>query len=122
MGAFSALAMMGFFPVAGQDVYLLVPPFFPEVRLKTRGAQPAVIRKVAVDDRELADGIYIQSATLDGKPYTKNWISHEFFYHGGTLELTVGSKEGDWGTRDEDVPPSYPAAPKTAPPTRTFQS
>ncbi|KAK2012242.1 family 92 glycosyl hydrolase [Colletotrichum eremochloae] len=122
MGAFSALAMMGFFPVAGQDVYLLIPPFFPEVRLKTRGAKPAVIRKVASDDRELADGTYIQSATLDGKPYTKNWISHEFFYHGGVLELTVGSKEGDWGTKEEDVPPSYPAAPKTAPPTRTFQS
>ncbi|EFQ33564.1 glycosyl hydrolase family 92 [Colletotrichum graminicola M1.001] len=123
MGAFSALAMMGFFPVAGQDVYLLIPPFFPEVRLKTRGARLAVIRKVAVNDRELADGIYIQSATLDGKPYTKNWISHEFFYRGGTLELTVGSKEGDWGTREEDVPPSYPAAPKTKPPpTRTFRS
>ncbi|KAK1989031.1 family 92 glycosyl hydrolase [Colletotrichum cereale] len=122
MGAFSALAMMGFFPVAGQDVYLLIPPFFPEVRLKSRGAKPAVIRKVARDDKELADGTYIQSATLDGKPYTKNWISHEFFYHGGVLELTVGSKEGDWGTREEDVPPSYPATPKTAQPTRTFQS
>ncbi|GKT44207.1 putative secreted glycosidase [Colletotrichum spaethianum] len=122
MGAFSALAMMGFFPVAGQDVYLLIPPFFPEVRLKSRGAKPAVIRKVARDDKELADGIYIQSATLDGKPYTKNWISHEFFYHGGVLELTVGSKEGDWGTKEEDVPPSHPATPKTAAPTRTLQS
>ncbi|KAK6211120.1 glycosyl hydrolase family 92 [Colletotrichum tabaci] len=123
MGAFSALAMMGFFPVAGQDVYLVIPPFFPEVRLRSRGAKPAVIRKVARNDKELAEGIYIQSATLDGKPYTKNWISHEFFYHGGVLELTVGSEESDWGTREEDVPPSYPVtvASKTAAPTRTLQ-
>ncbi|GKT94264.1 glycosyl hydrolase family 92 protein [Colletotrichum tofieldiae] len=105
MGAFSALAMMGFFPVAGKT-----------------WAKPAVIRKVARDDEELADGVYIQSATLDGKPYTKNWISHEFFYHGGVLELTVGSKESDWGTREEDVPPSYPVASKTTAPTRTLQS
>ncbi|KAL0934310.1 alpha-1,2-mannosidase-like protein [Colletotrichum truncatum] len=119
MGAFSGLAMMGFFPVAGQDVYLLIPPFFPEVRLKSRGAKPAVIRKIANDKAELADGIYIQSATLNGKPYTKNWISHEFFYHGGVLELTVGTKESDWGTREEDVPPSYPATPKTVAATRT---
>ncbi|KAF4780745.1 glycosyl hydrolase family 92 [Colletotrichum scovillei] len=119
MGAFSALAMMGFFPVAGQDVYLVIPPFFPEVRLKSRGPKPAVIRKIAKDDKELAEGIYIQSATLNGKPYTKNWINHEFFYQGGVLELTVGTKESDWGTREEDVPPSYAATPKTIAPTRT---
>ncbi|KAF6837704.1 glycosyl hydrolase family 92 protein [Colletotrichum musicola] len=119
MGAFSAFAMMGFFPVAGQDVYLLIPPFFPEVRLKSRGAKPAVIRKVAKDDKELAEGMYIQQATLDGKPYTKNWISHEFFLRGGTLELTVGWKESNWGTKEEDLPPSYPAKPKTIAATRT---
>src|SRR3569833_550139 len=33
MGAFTSFAFMGFFPVAGQDVYLLTPPLFPEVRL-----------------------------------------------------------------------------------------
>ncbi len=59
---------MGFFPVAGQDVYLLVAPFFREVRLRTRsptGAR-AVIRVLNFDPTYAAK--YIQTAALDGKP------------------------------------------------------
>jgi putative alpha-1,2-mannosidase len=109
MGAFSTLAMMGFFPVAGQDVYLLSPPFFPEVRLRSRGKHPAIIRKVYHSDEAARNqSIYIQSAKLNGRPYTKSWITHEFFLKGGLLEFTVGPKESDWGTRDEDIPPSWP--------------
>jgi putative alpha-1,2-mannosidase len=120
MGAYSTFAMMGFFPVAGQNVYLLTPPFFPEVRLRSYGAQPAIIRKILAPE-ERSDGekgrpaaknetnaIYIQSARLNGQPYTRNWISHDFFYNGGLLEFVVGSKESSWGTKDEDLPPSYP--------------
>ncbi|KAL3963007.1 hypothetical protein ACCO45_004530 [Purpureocillium lilacinum] len=50
--------------------------------------------------------IYIQSAKLDGKPYTRNWITHDFFSNGGVLELTLGKSESKWGTRDQDLPPS----------------
>lgn len=118
MGAFAAMAMMGFFPVAGQSVYLLTAPFFPEVRLRSRlggWERPAVIRSVPETRLNMKergdtgrDAIYIQSAKLDGRPYTKNWISHDFFMEGGILELTLGAEEGSWGTRDEDLPPSFP--------------
>lgn len=50
--------------------------------------------------------IYIHKATLNGKPYNKNWIGHEFFTQGWTLELTLGPTESDWGTKEEDLPPS----------------
>ncbi|CAM1501983.1 Fc.00g039670.m01.CDS01 [Cosmosporella sp. VM-42] len=111
MGAFPSMAMMGFFPVAGQDVYLLTPPFFPEVRLRSRGGGGGVsmIRKTGD-----TNGIYIQSAKLNGKKYTKNWISHDVFVNGGVLELVVGTEEStDWGTRDEDVPPSGKVGPRS---------
>jgi len=107
MGAFVAMSMMGFFPVAGQSVYLLTAPFFPEVKIKSGGPRPAVIRRVWAAGQE-EGGIYIQSATLDGRPYTRNWISHDFFSGGGELELVVGTEEGNWGTADEDLPPSFP--------------
>ncbi|GAB1315992.1 hypothetical protein MFIFM68171_06202 [Madurella fahalii] len=107
MGAFSAFAMMGFFPVAGQDVYLLTPPFFPEVRLKAKEkGRWAVIRVRNFDPA--GERIYIKSARLNGKEYTKNWITHELFIKGGVLELEVSEEEGSWGTRDEDLPPSHP--------------
>jgi len=105
MGAFSAFAFMGFFPVAGQDVYLLTPPMFREVSIRTPdGKGWATLRNVNFDPE--FKSYYIQSATLNGKPYTKNWITHGFFRNGGVLEFVLGSKEGDWGTRKEDLPPS----------------
>lgn len=125
MGAFSAFAMMGFFPVAGQDVYLLTAPFFPQVRLRAKEAGKwAVIRvhgfmnesdvdRDGIKDDADGDGIveprrYIRRAKLNGKEYTKNWITHEFFLKGGVLELWLGDEESQWwGTAEEDLPPSY---------------
>jgi putative alpha-1,2-mannosidase len=43
---------------------------------------------------------------LNGESYTKNWITHDFWLEGGVLELTLGRNESDWGTKDEDLPPS----------------
>ncbi|KAL2266066.1 hypothetical protein VTJ83DRAFT_5418 [Remersonia thermophila] len=111
MGAFSAFAMMGFFPVAGQDVYLLTAPFFPEVRLRATGGGSktntwAVIKVHGFDPAGKRK--YIRRARLNGDDYTRNWISHDFFRNGGLLELWVDVDEGDWGTRETDVPPSYP--------------
>jgi putative alpha-1,2-mannosidase len=107
MGAFSAFAMMGFFPVAGQDVYLLSAPFFPEVRLRAKEkGKWAVIRVVNFDAG--GERKYIQRARLNGRRYTKSWITHEFFLRGGLLELWVGEEEGEeWGRGEGDLPPSY---------------
>ncbi|KAK4249584.1 glycoside hydrolase [Corynascus novoguineensis] len=107
MGAFSAFAMMGFFPVAGQDVYLLSTPFFPEVRIRARTEGKWSVIKVWGFDPE-GKKKYIQRAKLNGRMYTKNWITHDFFLKGGTLELWVGEEEGTWGTKEADLPPSWP--------------
>ncbi|KAI0472623.1 glycoside hydrolase family 92 protein [Xylariaceae sp. FL0804] len=124
LGAFAALAMLGLFPSPGQDVYLVTPPFFPAVSVTS----PATGRTATVrclnfssssspssfsdredgdEEEENAKNVYIQSATLDGAPYTKSYVTHAFFLDGGTLELTLGPREStSWGTADEDLPPS----------------
>ncbi|GAQ47651.1 hypothetical protein AtubIFM54640_010195 [Aspergillus tubingensis] len=105
MGAFAVLSMMGLFPVHGQDVYLISPPFFEEISIQNKQTgKVATIRNVNFDPTY--QSIYIQSAKRDGQAWTKNWISHDFFLNGGTLELELGPTESDWGTRDEDLPPS----------------
>ncbi|KAF2113802.1 glycosyl hydrolase family 92-domain-containing protein [Lophiotrema nucula] len=105
MGSFEALTMMGIFPNAGQDVYFITPPFFESVAIKNgQTGKTATIRNVNFDPS--FKNIYIQSATLDGKPYTRNWLQHSFFLEGGVLELTLGASESTWGTRAQDVPPS----------------
>lgn len=106
MGAFSGFAMMGFFPVAGQDVYLLSAPFFREVKLRARNGRWAIIKVQNFDPTYQSK--YIQSATLNGRAYTKSWITHEFFMKGGVLELVVGTGESrTWGTAEGDLPPSW---------------
>lgn len=106
MGSFIALTMLGIFPNPGQDVYFITPPFFEEVSVRNKvNGKTATIRNINFD--AAYENIYIQEATLDGKPWTKNWLGHSFFRDGGVLELTLGRNESDWGTREEDLPPSY---------------
>jgi len=105
MGSFLAFSMMGLFPNPGQDVYLITPPFFESVNITSPITDnTAIIRNVNFDPSYQA--IYIQSATLNGMNYTKNWIGHDFFLEGGELVLTLGMNESSWGTRIEDLPPS----------------
>ncbi|KAJ5554358.1 hypothetical protein N7513_004317 [Penicillium frequentans] len=105
MGSFLAWSMMGLFPNPGQNVYLITPPFFEAVEITNPETnQTATIRNINFDPTYR--NIYIQSATLNGKPYSKNWIGHDFFTQGLTLELTLGEQESKWGTSKEDLPPS----------------
>ena len=50
MGAFVGLAMMGLYPVAGQNIYLITPPFFESVSITNRDTgKTATIRNVNFD-------------------------------------------------------------------------
>ncbi|PNP45309.1 hypothetical protein TGAMA5MH_03033 [Trichoderma gamsii] len=105
MGSFVAFSMMGLFPNPGQDVYLITPPYFESVKIKSPvTGKTATIRNINFDPTY--QNVFIQKATLNGKPYTKNWIDHSFFLEGKELVLTLGSKESAWGTRVQDLPPS----------------
>ncbi|KAL4914964.1 glycosyl hydrolase family 92-domain-containing protein [Aspergillus aurantiobrunneus] len=105
MGSFAVFSMLGLFPVHGQDVYLITPPFFKEVSIRNDvTGNVATIRNVNFDPTY--ESIYIQSATRDGEAWTRNWIGHDFFAEGGVLELELGPTESNWGTRVEDLPPS----------------
>lgn len=115
MGSFVAMAMMGLFPNPGQSVYLLTVPFFESVSIVSPlTGKTATVRTLnwAQYNTPNATGAaaggngFIQSATLDGKPYTRNWIGHDFFTEGRELVLVLGKAESEWGTKLEDLPPS----------------
>lgn len=105
MGTFTFFSMLGIFPNAGQSVYFIVPPFFPSIKITNpQSGKTATIRNVNFDSSYRRK--YIQSAKLNGETYSKNWVSHDFFAEGGTLELVLGDKESSWGTGEDEVPPS----------------
>lgn len=115
MGSFVAMAMMGLFPNPGQSVYLLTVPFFESVSIVSPlTGKTATLRTVNWAEYNTANTTgaaaggngFIQSATLDGVPYTRNWIGHDFFAEGRELVLVLGKEESAWGTGLEDLPPS----------------
>ena len=54
-----------------------------------------------------AQNKYIQSATLNGKPWDKPWFAHADIAAGGELVLEMGSHPNvTWGSLPEDAPPS----------------
>lgn len=97
--------MIGLFPNPGQNVYFITPPFFESISIANQLTnKTATIRNNNFDPSY--KNMYIQNVKLNGQNYTKNWIGHEFFTQGWTLELELGDQESSWGTRLEDRPPS----------------
>lgn len=109
MGSFLTFTMMGLFPNPGQNVYLIIPPFFEAVSIKhPLTNKTAIIRSTNFD--ATYEAVFIQSATLNGQPYTKNWVDHAFFTEGQELVLTLGRNESaTWGRAAADRPPSVNA-------------
>ena len=105
MGSFIALSMLGMWPVAGQNVYLITPPYFPSISITSpQTGKTATVKNIGFDPSY--EAIFIQSATLNGVAYEKSWITHDFWLEGGVLELTLGKNESSWGTGEDALPPS----------------
>ncbi|KAI1506007.1 glycoside hydrolase family 92 protein [Biscogniauxia marginata] len=106
MGGFVVFGMLGLFPIAGQDVYLISAPFFEEVNVTSPlTGKTARIKTVGFDAEY--ENIYVQNVTVNGQPWTKSWIGHALFSEGWTIELVLGNQESGWGTKKEDRPPSW---------------
>lgn len=102
MGGFIVFNMLGIYPNAGQDIYMITSPFLPEASIKN----PETGKTAKITAKNLSDkNRYIQSAKLDGKDYQKAYLTHSFFTEGGHLELEMGSDpKSKWGTKE--LPPS----------------
>ncbi|HUA78746.1 MAG TPA: GH92 family glycosyl hydrolase [Dyella sp.] len=98
------LSAMGFYPVdPSSPDYILGSPIFDRVRLHLGNGKTFEI----VARNNSARNMYIQSATLNGKPWTKPWIGHADIAGGATLVLTMGPEPNkSWGADPQDAPPS----------------
>lgn len=103
LSAFVVFSMMGFYPVTpGMPAYTLGSPFFKDVKLKLGGGK--VLHIVAQDCSATAK--YIQSATINGRPLNKPWISHDDIKDGGTLVLKMEERRNEqWGSDLRQAPP-----------------
>jgi len=99
MSAWYIFSSMGFYPVTpGSPVYALGSPLFRKATIKL--SQPYKNGPFTVIARnQSAANIYVQSATLNGKPLREPFIRHEDIANGSTLVFVMGAQPNkDWGT------------------------
>lgn len=101
MSAWYLFAAMGFYPNAGQDIYLMSSPLFKKMTMKLGNSGKTFV----ISAPNLSDANkYVQSATLNGKPLKNAWFRHGDIAKGAKLVLKMGPKPSKWGT--QTPPPS----------------
>ena len=89
MGSWYVLSSMGLYQVCvGDPTYTLTSPLFDEVTLSLSNGKTLKIN--AADNAPLHH--YVQSRTLDGKPFAGDTIAFERLREGGTLNVRLGSR------------------------------
>ncbi len=104
MSAWAVWSIMGMYPANPSSAqYVFSSPVLDEVTIALPGSQKMVVRaKNAGKTRP-----YIQSVTLNGKPYTKTYIDHITLLKGGVLEFTMGETPNKiFGSEAKDAPAS----------------
>jgi len=96
MSAWYVLASIGLHQACpGNNRYEIFSPVFDEIKIKA-GASGKTFTIMTKNNSKANK--YIQSARLNGKPYTKCYIYHQTILDGGTLELTLGPAPNErWG-------------------------
>ncbi|MBR5483938.1 MAG: GH92 family glycosyl hydrolase [Alistipes sp.] len=89
MSAWYLFSAMGFYPVCpGTDQYVLGAPYVPYMKLTLDNGKIFEIKAPEVSDTNR----YVKAVLLNGKPYTKTYITHSDLLGGGTLEFVMSAK------------------------------
>ncbi|MCC8426270.1 GH92 family glycosyl hydrolase [Mucilaginibacter sp. UR6-11] len=83
------LSALGIYSVTpGTGEYAIGSPMFRKITLNLENGRKFIITAAANDK----DHVYIQSATLNGKAFTRNFITHDELTNGGVLKLEMSDK------------------------------
>ena len=93
---------MGIYEVTpGSNTYAIGTPMFEKLTIHLDNGKNFVINAKNVSD----NNFYIQSATLNGKPYTKSFLMHDDINNGGEITFTMGSTANkQWGVGEGNEP------------------
>ncbi|MCL2291012.1 MAG: GH92 family glycosyl hydrolase [Bacteroidetes bacterium] len=102
MSAWYVFSALGFYPVCpGDNQYVLGSPIFDKATMNLENGKQFNIIAHNQSDKN----IYIQSVKLNGKPYSKSYITYNDIKDGGTLEFVMGNQPNMvFGTEIADRP------------------
>jgi len=100
--AWYVFSSMGFYPVTpAVDQYVLGAPLFKKVTLTLENGKKVIINAA----KNSADNKYVQSLQMNGKAYSKNYITHSGLQNGAVLNFDMIAKPNKTrGTNPADFP------------------
>ncbi|WP_240377615.1 GH92 family glycosyl hydrolase [Arachidicoccus soli] len=102
MSAWYVISSLGFYQVnPASGIFVFGTPGFDKATIKITKNKEFVIRAKDLSDKN----IYIQSVRLNGKAYTKSYITYKDIMGGGNLEFIMGAKPNkNFGKNPQDRP------------------
>ena len=108
MSAWYLFSALGFYPyLHSVPEYTIGTPLFDKATLNLPGGKVVITAK-----NNSAENKYIQSMTINGKPWDNNWLPHSALQGDSTIEFVMGPKPSDWGTSPQSRPYSLTPANK----------
>lgn len=103
--AWYVFSALGFYPVCpGSNQYVLGTPYFDKVTLHLENGNTMTVTA----DGNSPSNRYINSMTLNGSPYTKNYLTHDALMQGGNIVYTMSAEPNrSRGTSEADFPYSF---------------
>ncbi|RWY52495.1 GH92 family glycosyl hydrolase [Mucilaginibacter gilvus] len=100
--AWYIFSAMGFYPVTpASDQYVLGTPLFKKLTLTLENGKTITINAA----NNSATNRYVNSLTVNGKPYGFNWLSHSALLKGATLNFGMSAQPNKQkGTQPADAP------------------
>jgi predicted alpha-1,2-mannosidase len=108
MGGTSALMAIGLFSLQGNTSavprYEITSPIFDKITIALDPVYYPGKQFTIITHNNSAENLYIQKATLNGKPLERFWFTHEEYAQGGELEIWLGpSPNKNWGLASPPV-------------------
>ena len=89
MSSWYVISALGLYSVCpGTDEYVIGSPVFEKATITLENGKTFTVEAVGNSQ----DNVYIQSATLNGKPYSRNFIRYADIVAGGVLRLQMGKQ------------------------------
>ena len=103
LSAWAVASMLGFYPVTpGTPYYILGSPIFEAASIRVGENR----RFTLIARNQSWENAYIQSATLNGEPFERVYLTHAELVAGGELVLEMGPEPNlEWGASLESRPP-----------------
>ncbi|GGF41087.1 GH92 family glycosyl hydrolase [Echinicola rosea] len=100
--AWYVFSALGFYPVCpGTDEYVIGAPLFKKVTLSLQNGEEIVISA----PENSAENRYIEGLKVNGKSYSKNWLSHKELMKGALLDFDMSATPNKKrGTKKADFP------------------